>query len=74
MVIWGPSRLGGLGRGIGEAIRGFKKGLNTDDTIDVTHTLNQNPQNNDSSGGQIREANTADNTSASTVHKDRTRS
>ncbi len=36
LVIFGPSRLPGLGRGVGEAIRGFKKGLEGGDEIDVT--------------------------------------
>lgn len=30
MVLFGPSKLPGLGKGMGEAIRGFKKGLNED--------------------------------------------
>ena len=42
LIIWGPSRLGNVGKGIGEAVRGFKKGLHGDDSIDVTDTsLNQ---------------------------------
>ena len=35
LIFFGPSRLPSLGKSIGEAIRGFKKGLN-DDEIDVT--------------------------------------
>lgn len=35
LIFFGPKRLPGLGTSIGEAIRGFKKGL-TDDEIDVT--------------------------------------
>ncbi len=35
LLLFGPSRLPGLGKGIGEAIRGFKKGLQGDE-IDVT--------------------------------------
>lgn len=35
LVLFGPSRLPGLGKSIGEAIRGFKKGLEQDE-IDVT--------------------------------------
>ena len=31
IVIFGANRLPGLGRGIGDAIRGFKEGLNTDE-------------------------------------------
>ena len=35
LLIFGPSRLPGLGKSIGASIRGFKKGLN-DDEVDVT--------------------------------------
>ncbi len=31
LIFFGPSRLPGLGKSLGEAIRGFKKGINTDD-------------------------------------------
>jgi len=34
IVIFGANRLPGLGRGIGDAIRGFKDGLKTDDEKD----------------------------------------
>ncbi|MEN0060004.1 MAG: twin-arginine translocase TatA/TatE family subunit [Bdellovibrio sp.] len=30
LLLFGPSKLPGLGRSMGEAIRGFKKGLNED--------------------------------------------
>lgn len=36
LLVFGPSRLGDLGKSMGEAIRGFKKGLNEDPEIDVT--------------------------------------
>lgn len=35
LIFFGPSRLPGLGKSLGEAIRGFKKGINGDE-IDVT--------------------------------------
>jgi sec-independent protein translocase protein TatA len=35
LLFFGPSRLPGLGKSLGEAIRGFKKGLDNDE-IDVT--------------------------------------
>jgi sec-independent protein translocase protein TatA len=35
LLFFGPQRLPGLGKSIGEAIRGFKKGLD-DNEIDVT--------------------------------------
>ena len=34
IVIFGANRLPGLGRGIGDAIRGFKEGIKTDDEKD----------------------------------------
>lgn len=40
LVFFGPSRLPGLGKSMGEAIRGFKKGLNGDE-IDVTDANRQ---------------------------------
>ena len=39
LLFMGPSRLPGIGKSIGEAIRGFKKGL-SDDEIDVTDSSN----------------------------------
>ena len=36
VVLFGPKRLPSLGKSMGEAIRGFKKGLTEDDHIDVT--------------------------------------
>ena len=39
ILFMGPSRLPGVGKSIGEAIRGFKKGLN-DDEIDITDSSN----------------------------------
>lgn len=35
LLLFGPKRIPGVGKSLGEAIRGFKKGLN-DDEIDVT--------------------------------------
>ena len=31
LLFFGPSRLPGLGKSVGAAIRGFKKGISTDD-------------------------------------------
>lgn len=36
LVIFGPKRLPGLGKSLGESIRGFKKGINGEADIDVT--------------------------------------
>lgn len=43
LVFFGPSRLPGLGKSIGEAIRGFKKGIGGDDdnSRDVTGSANK---------------------------------
>lgn len=35
LLFFGPKRISGLGTSLGEAIRGFKKGL-SDDEIDIT--------------------------------------
>jgi len=37
LLLFGPSRLPQLGKSLGEAIRGFKKGIGADE-IDVTDT------------------------------------
>jgi sec-independent protein translocase protein TatA len=49
LFLFGPSRLPGLGKGIGEAIKGFKKGIKGEE-IDVTPT---NPANSPSPNEQI---------------------
>jgi len=36
LIIFGPGRLPGLGSGVGEAIRNFRKSINKPDAIDVT--------------------------------------
>ena len=40
IVIFGANRLPGLGRGIGDAIRGFKDGMKTDDEKDEKNEKN----------------------------------
>ena len=42
LLLFGPSRLPGLGKSLGDAIRGFKKGIDGDE-IDVTKRENLNP-------------------------------
>lgn len=44
LVFFGPSRLPGLGKSVGEAIRGFKKGLDNDE-IDVTDSAKERREN-----------------------------
>jgi sec-independent protein translocase protein TatA len=34
LLLFGPGRLAGVGKGLGEGIRSFKKGLNTDEEDD----------------------------------------
>lgn len=36
LLVFGASRLPQIGEGLGKAIRGLKRGLNTDDDIEVT--------------------------------------
>jgi len=36
LLLFGPKKIPGLGRSLGEAIRGFKKGVSEDPEIDVT--------------------------------------
>lgn len=36
MLVFGAARLPQIGEGIGKAVRNLKRGLNTDDDIDVT--------------------------------------
>lgn len=38
LLIFGASRLPQIGEGLGKAIKGLKRGLQTDDDIDVTPT------------------------------------
>lgn len=40
LVLFGPKRLPGLGKSLGEAIKGFKKGINEEpEEIDVTDSV-----------------------------------
>lgn len=41
VLFLGPSRIPGLGKSLGEAIRGFKKGLSSDDEVDITDSVQQ---------------------------------
>ena len=47
LLLFGPSKLPNLGRSLGEAIRGFKKGISEDpqqDARDVSSQISQNTQ------------------------------
>ena len=43
MLVFGGSRLPAMGEGLGKAIRNLKRGLNSDDDIDVTPSDKQVP-------------------------------
>ena len=57
LLLFGPKRIPGLGKSLGEAIRGFKKGLNDDDEIDVTPS-SDNEQLKDSESASISQTTT----------------
>ena len=63
LLIFGPSRLGDLGKSMGQAIRGFKKGLSEEPEIDVTDTTRRE-QLDEKKG-------TADATTTKSQNKDR---
>ncbi len=48
LIFFGPSRLPGLGKSVGEAIRGFKKGLNDDGLKEAAKPVEQLEAQNDS--------------------------
>lgn len=56
IFVMGPAKLPQLGRGLGDAIRGFKKGMagEDDDEIDVTHSA----KNEKLDSGMARESQT----------------
>lgn len=41
LLFFGPKRIPGLGKSLGEAIRGFKKGISGDEEIDVTDSVDK---------------------------------
>jgi sec-independent protein translocase protein TatA len=47
VLVLGPAKLPQLGRGLGDAIRGFKKGMagEDDNEIDITNTTREKLQN-----------------------------
>jgi sec-independent protein translocase protein TatA len=42
LVVFGPKKLPELGKGLGEAIRGFKKAMNEDDKQAITESESTN--------------------------------
>jgi sec-independent protein translocase protein TatA len=61
LLLFGPNRLPTLGKSIGEAIRGFKKGLN-DEEIDVTATATHKEQIRDSQSADVKQEQKTQNT------------
>ena len=45
VLLFGARRLPELGKSLGEAINGFKKGLSSDDSIDVTNSSDPSASN-----------------------------
>jgi len=44
LLVFGPGRLAGVGKGLGEGIRQFKKGLNDDEKADADKADGAKPQ------------------------------
>lgn len=61
LLLFGPSKLPNLGRSLGEAIRGFKKGISEDaqqDARDVSSQISQNtekPMNEEAHASEVKE-------------------
>ena len=50
LVLFGSSKLPELGKGIGSAIKNFKKGMNEKDEIDVTPKKTEIPEKKEEKG------------------------
>lgn len=59
LLFFGPNRLPGLGKSMGEAIRGFKKGLDGSE-IDVTESSEKISGKNDQTTGQSQQTKNKD--------------
>ena len=57
LIFFGPSRLGDLGKSMGQAIRGFKKGINEDPEIDVTDSSRREQIHSNDGAGSTSHAN-----------------
>lgn len=68
LVFFGPSRLPGLGKSLGEAIKGFKDGLNND-SIDVTNSTRKTESLDEVKNQANPSANSA-STTTTTNHSD----
>lgn len=60
LLIFGPSRIPGLGKSLGQAIRGFKKGISEDAEIDVTDSAQRE---------QLKDKDTNSNTHTTSTQK-----
>ncbi len=52
LLFVGPKKLPGLGKSLGESIRGFKKAMKEDDTLDVTESAKHEQISGDKNNGQ----------------------
>ncbi len=50
LVLFGPSKLPELGKGLGEAIKGFKKGLKGDESSDDRKEIGKEEADNEKQG------------------------
>ena len=48
LIFFGPKRIPEIGKSLGKAIRGFKKGISTDEEIDVTNSSKDKAESQDS--------------------------
>ena len=55
LLLFGPSKLPNLGRSLGEAIRGFKKGISEDPQADAREVNNQIAQSQEKPLNQEQE-------------------
>lgn len=58
LLVFGASRLPQIGEGLGKAIKGLKRGLNTDDDIEVTSKDKRVPEK--SSAQDVAKSNVTD--------------
>lgn len=62
LLVFGPSRLGDLGKSLGDAVRGFKKGINEDPEIDVTDSAKRE---------QLRDTDESKKQNTQSTHKEK---
>ncbi len=57
MLVFGASRLPQIGEGLGKAIRNLKRGLQSDDEIDVSPQKKQVPERSSAEDAQVIDEN-----------------